>query len=71
MISPVEEAKRLVGVLRRFRVTISIAPLLVAVWLVVGGRMLAASDYFLTIGGGYNPSGNQASLERSNCPAGS
>src|SRR6185312_11898504 len=24
---------------------------------------LVADDYFLTIGGGYNPSGNQASLE--------
>lgn len=27
------------------------------------GSLLSAADYFLTIGGGYNPSGNQASLE--------
>lgn len=27
------------------------------------GQTLSAADYFLTIGGGYNPSGNQASLE--------
>ena len=26
-------------------------------------RLLFATDYFVTIGGGYNPSGNQASLE--------
>lgn len=30
---------------------------------IVGGRDVSATDYFLTIGGGYNPSGNQASLE--------
>ena len=27
------------------------------------GQILCATDYFLTIGGGYNPEGNQASLE--------
>ena len=26
-------------------------------------RLLFATDYFVTIGGGYDPSGNQASLE--------
>lgn len=31
--------------------------------LIVLGQTLSATDYFLTIGGGYNPSGNQASLE--------
>jgi hypothetical protein len=32
------------------------------VWM-CDGQPLSATDYFLTIGGGYNPSGNQASLE--------
>ncbi|MEI8382025.1 MAG: hypothetical protein WCJ09_17985 [Planctomycetota bacterium] len=33
-----------------------------AIWT-TGSPMLLAADYFLTIGGGYNPTGNQASLE--------
>ena len=37
--------------------------LLTSVLLACGGQRLSAADYFLTIGGGYNPSGNQASLE--------
>ena len=37
--------------------------LLASGWLACRGQMLSAADYFLTIGGGYNPSGNQASLE--------
>lgn len=37
--------------------------LLVAGLLVCPATPLLATDYFLTIGGGYNPSGNQASLE--------
>lgn len=39
----------------------------VGVWLVVGwcfaARSVEATDYFLTIAGGYSPAGNQASLE--------
>lgn len=38
----------------------SILALLAIVWPVGGAR---ATDYFLTIGGGYEPAGNQASLE--------
>ena len=37
--------------------------LLISVSCVLPVRSLSATDYFLTIGGGYNPSGNQASLE--------
>ena len=37
--------------------------LLASAVLACVGQRLAAADYFLTIGGGYNPSGNQASLE--------
>lgn len=36
--------------------------LALAIW-VSCGQVLLAADYFLTIGGGYNPAGNQASLE--------
>ena len=36
---------------------------LAASGLLVGGSGTLASDYFVTIGGGYQPSGNQASLE--------
>ena len=32
------------------------------IWLLTA-QPLRATDYFLTLGGGYNPSGNQASLE--------
>ena len=31
--------------------------------LAMSARVVLATDYFLTVGGGYNPSGNQASLE--------
>ncbi len=37
--------------------------LLASASLACCGQTLSAADYFLTIGGGYNPSGNQASLE--------
>ena len=37
--------------------------LLASGWLVCCGTVLQAADYFLTIGGGYSPTGNQASLE--------
>jgi len=37
--------------------------LFVGAVLACGGQTLSATDFFLTIGGGYNPSGNQASLE--------
>lgn len=40
-----------------------LVPLLTIVLLVTGSQASVATDYFLTIGGGYNPSGNQASLE--------
>src|SRR5580700_11049376 len=46
----------------RFRMSSSI-PLLVVALLACRAQTLIATDYFLTIGGGYNPSGNQASLE--------
>jgi hypothetical protein len=36
---------------------------LASVLLAYCAQTLSAADYFLTIGGGYNPSGNQASLE--------
>jgi hypothetical protein len=37
--------------------------LFVSIGWMGGGRNLSATDYFLTIGGGYDRSGNQASLE--------
>lgn len=37
--------------------------MLVVAILICGGNSSSATDYFLTIGGGYNPMGNQASLE--------
>ena len=45
------------------RVQASAVLLLTSGWLACCGQSLSATDYFLTIGGGYNPSGNQASLE--------
>ena len=38
--------------------------LLAAVVMLVPGERADARQYFLTIGGGYNPSGNQVSLEK-------
>src|SRR4029077_16701978 len=37
--------------------------LLISICWMSSGRPVSATDHFLTIGGGYNPSGNQASLE--------
>src|SRR5437868_8198213 len=37
--------------------------LLIAAGWICGAARLSAADYFLTIGGGYDRSGNQASLE--------
>lgn len=48
--------------IRRFPVT-AFVPGCVAVLLICGGQSLVAKDYFLTLGGGYSPEGNQASLE--------
>ena len=44
--------------------SISLASSLIAAWLLCSAATTRAADYFLTIGGGYSPSGNQASLER-------
>ena len=41
-----------------------ILPLTVGLAVAASSPRLPAKDYFLTIGGGYSPSGNQASLER-------
>ena len=38
--------------------------LIAAIWIVASGSTCSAADHFLTIGGGYSPSGNQASIER-------
>lgn len=48
--------------LRQFIQISNVAILLLALFS-VGNQIVVADDYFLTIGGGYNPSGNQASLE--------
>lgn len=41
----------------------TLRPCLAAAIFALSAQGLLATDYFLTIGGGYNPSGNQASLE--------
>ncbi len=48
--------------LQSFLRLVQVLPLALG-WLACCGQTLSAADYFLTIGGGYNPSGNQASLE--------
>ncbi len=48
--------------LQRFRLGARVL-LLASGWLMGCGPVLRAADYFLTIGGGYSPTGNQASLE--------
>jgi hypothetical protein len=42
----------------------SLVASLIAAWLLCSSATTRGADYFLTIGGGYSPTGNQASLER-------
>jgi hypothetical protein len=48
---------------RRFRCVAILLPTLLISLGISSTQPLSAADYFLTIGGGYNPTGNQASLE--------